>query len=71
MTMARLRAVWVAMALGGLAWGASGCCGAENKKATSMCAASGKNVDSCKACCKSVTGKESYSYSSGSGCKCF
>jgi len=69
--LARLKSVLGLVFVGGALFAVSGCCGSENKAATSKCAASGKNSDSCKACCKSVTSKDSYSYSSGSGCKCY
>ena len=67
-----LRSLMVVASLMGAALVVSGCCGGkENKAASAKCAHGGKNGDSCKACCKSITGKESYQYSSGSGCKCY
>lgn len=69
--LAHLKSMLKVVVLGGAVLAVSGCCGSENKSATSKCAASGKNAESCKACCKSVTGRDSYGYSSGSGCKCY
>lgn len=69
--MAHLKS-WLAVVLVGAgALAAAGCCGSENKAASRQCANSGKNVTSCTACCKSVTGKSSASYSDGGGCKCY
>jgi hypothetical protein len=56
--------------LGGAALASAGCCGKANKSATTACARS-TNSTSCQACCKAATGKTSYMYSSGSGCKCY
>ncbi|MCU0656204.1 MAG: hypothetical protein MUF64_13415 [Polyangiaceae bacterium] len=66
-----LRSLVVSISLLGASALASGCCaGKENAAASAKCAHGGKNAESCKACCKSITGKESHSYSPG-GCKCY
>lgn len=66
-----LKSLALALALGSLAVSVSACCGGENKSATAKCRNSAPNANSCQACCKSITGNTSYSYTSSGGCKCF
>lgn len=65
-----LRRVLLAVSLGGAALTFSGCCGKANTSATTACASS-PTSGACQACCKSATGKSSYAFVSGRGCKCY
>lgn len=67
--MQRIKSVLVVLALGCAALATSACCGKENAAATAKCKTGMSNANSCQACCKSVTGHDSYSYAN-SACKC-